>query len=123
MSEWNDKQDSARGSFRVETPLAIIVPNFIYITQYTRAQPSTKGADIFCPKQTFLLDKICESVILLTSPTNNGNKMNVYFNITYKDGSTKQVRVRQTQNIDTLQEVLEHYRSKASVDTVILEIY
>ena len=49
--------------------------------------------------------------------------MNVYFNITYKDGSTKQVRVRQTQNIDTLQEVLEHYRSKASVDTVILEIY
>jgi len=49
--------------------------------------------------------------------------MNVYFNITYKDGSTKQVRVRQTQNIDTLQEVLDHYRSMASVDTVILEVY
>lgn len=49
--------------------------------------------------------------------------MKVYFNITYKDGSTKQVRVRQTQNIDTLQEVLDHYRSMASVDTVTLEIY
>lgn len=48
--------------------------------------------------------------------------MNVYFNITYKDGSTKQVRVRQTQNIDTLQEVLDHYRSMASVDTVTLEV-
>jgi hypothetical protein len=48
--------------------------------------------------------------------------MNLYFNITYKDGSTKQVRVRQTQNIETLQEVLEHYRSMASVDTVTLEV-
>ena len=48
--------------------------------------------------------------------------MKVYFNITYKDGSTKQVRVRQTQNIDTLQEVLDHYRSMASVDTVVLDI-
>ena len=48
--------------------------------------------------------------------------MKVYFNITYKDGSTKQVRVRQTQNIDTLQEVLNHYRSMASVDTVTLEV-
>ena len=48
--------------------------------------------------------------------------MKVYFDITYKDGSTKQVRVRQTQNIDTLQEVLDHYRSMASVDTVVLDI-
>ena len=49
--------------------------------------------------------------------------MNVYFNITYKDGSTNQVRVRQTPNWETLQEVLEHYRSMPPVDTVILEIY
>ena len=47
--------------------------------------------------------------------------MKVYFNITYKDGSTKQVRVR-THHY-TLQEVLDHYRSMASVDTVILEVY
>lgn len=48
--------------------------------------------------------------------------MKVYFDITYKDGSTKQVRVRQTPNWEALQEVLEHYRSKASVDTVTLEV-
>ena len=66
-SSTNRHSDTARGSYRVVTPLAIIVPNFIYITQYTRAQPSTKGADIFCPKQTFLFDKLGQSVILLTS--------------------------------------------------------
>jgi len=48
--------------------------------------------------------------------------MNVYFNITYKDGSTKQVRVHQTPNWEALKEVLEHYRSMASVDTVILDV-
>ena len=48
--------------------------------------------------------------------------MKVYFNITYKDGSTKQVRVRQTQSWETLQEALEHYRSMASVDTVIMDV-
>ena len=49
--------------------------------------------------------------------------MKVYFDITYKDGSTKQARVRQTPNWETLQEVLEYYRSMPSVDTVTLEIY
>ncbi len=49
--------------------------------------------------------------------------MKVYFDITYKDGSTNQVRVRQTPNWETLQEVLEHYRSMPSVDTVTLEIH
>ena len=49
--------------------------------------------------------------------------MKVYFDITYKDGSTNHVRVRQTPNWETLQEVLEHYRSMPSVDTVTLEIY
>jgi hypothetical protein len=49
--------------------------------------------------------------------------MKVYFDITYKDGSTNQVRVQQTPNWETLQEVLEYYRSMPSVDTVTLEIY
>ncbi len=49
--------------------------------------------------------------------------MKVYFNITYKDGSTNKIRVRQTPNWETLREVLEHYRSMASVDTVVLDIY
>ena len=48
--------------------------------------------------------------------------MKVFFDITYKDGSTKQVRVRQTQNWETLKEVLEHYRSMASVDSVYMNV-
>ena len=48
--------------------------------------------------------------------------MKVHFNITYKNGSTKQVRVRQTQNWETLRVLLEHYRSMASVDNVIMDV-
>ncbi len=48
--------------------------------------------------------------------------MKVYFNITYKDGSTKKVRVKQTPNWDTLKVLLEHYRSMASVDNVIVDV-
>ena len=46
--------------------------------------------------------------------------MKVYFNITYKDGSTKQVRVRQTPNWESLKEVLEHYRSMPLVSDVYM---
>ena len=48
--------------------------------------------------------------------------MNVYFNFTYKDGTTKQKRVRQTPNWETLKEVLEHYRSMPNIEEVTMEI-
>jgi hypothetical protein len=48
--------------------------------------------------------------------------MKVYFNITYKDGSTKQVRVRRTQNWEALQVALEHYRSMSSIEDVYIDV-
>lgn len=48
--------------------------------------------------------------------------MNVYFNFTFKDGTTEQRRVRQTPNWETLREILEHYRSMVNVEEVTMEI-
>ena len=48
--------------------------------------------------------------------------MNVYFNITFTNGTTKQVRVRQTPNWEALQEALAHYRSMPNVEDVYMDV-
>ena len=48
--------------------------------------------------------------------------MNVYLNLTYKDGTTQQKRVRQTPNWETLNKIIEHYRSMPNVESVCLDV-
>ncbi len=49
--------------------------------------------------------------------------MKVYLKLTYKDGSTKAKRVRQTPNFQTLQVLIDHYAQLRNVVDVNLEIY
>ncbi len=48
--------------------------------------------------------------------------MKVFFNITYKDGTTNRLPMRGITTWDKIQVLLEHYRSIPSVEQVIMDV-
>ena len=71
-SKSNGEWGIARGSFRVETPLAISMPKLLYITQ-TSSQPSPLGDE---KTFTFFLTTFSEPYKSIVPTQTDGFKMN-----------------------------------------------